>query len=101
MSEEGDDRPAYSFRVPRSALLEPNITRGRAKQLAAQGFYPPRCIWIPGPYRDGAEYGDLFGPDENWQPARPILAKEDARTEAARRAEAERRDRYGPSPAAF
>ena len=65
----------YGYRKPNSAILETNITKDRAWQLIDNGVHPRGSIWCPGEFGTAdAAFGDLFAPDPDWQPAKPINA---------------------------
>lgn len=76
------DRVLYGMRQPRSPVLVAECTKSWAWQQIQAGAYPKGAIWYPG-CCEGAgarpDIGDLFGPDPNWKPARPIDAVPDDR----------------------
>lgn len=68
----------YGYRQPKSAVLERRCTKEWARQLVNQGVHPRGSIWCPGSLNDKPEIGDLFGPDDDWKPARPLTGDESA-----------------------
>lgn len=73
VDEQRKDRGIFSYRVPSSKCIERNLTKSEARQRVDNGVHPRGSIWLPGAFGSGTEHiGDLFGPDPNWQPAKPV-----------------------------
>lgn len=70
----------YVYSSPKSKILEGKCTKDWARQLVNQGVHPRGSIWCPGPLKglDGEEarpdIGDLYGPDDEWKPAKPLAS---------------------------
>jgi hypothetical protein len=74
-AEKAEKKPKlHAYHPPRSKVLERHITKAWAMQLLANGVHPRGCIWCPGPINDHPEYGDLYAPDPDWKPAKPLDA---------------------------
>ncbi len=88
----------YAYRMPRSKILEMNITKEKARRLVACGVFPVRSIWIPGCVGEGErpDIGDLFEADETWRPARRILSKAEKLAREQGAIERDQLDRFGP-----
>jgi hypothetical protein len=62
----------YGYRAPKSKIIERNVTKEWAFRLIDQGIHPRGSIWCPGPLNEKPEFGDLFGPDEDWSEPFPL-----------------------------
>ena len=62
----------YGYHAPKSRVIQRNVTKDYARQLVAQGVYPRGSIWCPGDISENPAFGDLYGPDERWEPAFPL-----------------------------
>jgi hypothetical protein len=69
----------YGYRAPSSKVIERNVTKEWAFRLIDQGVHPRGSIWCPGPLNEQPEFGDLFGPDPDWQKPFPLSEQEAAR----------------------
>ena len=65
----------YGYRPPTSKVIEHNVTKEFAFRLIDQGVHPRGSIWCPGQLNEKPEFGDLFGPDPDWQ--KPFLLFEE------------------------
>lgn len=61
----------YRFKVPRSKILEHDISRERCRELVDNGTHPRGCIWIPGP-KEAGDNGTMYAPDPDWQLPVPV-----------------------------
>lgn len=67
----------YSYKSPKSPLLERKVTKEYGKRLVENGVHPRSSIWLPGDPESRPDIGDLYGPDPEWK--LPVsLAKENA-----------------------
>lgn len=57
----------YSYRTPKSKLLERDLTKEYGKRLVDGGVHPRGSIWLPGAIGEKPEIGDLYGPDPDWK----------------------------------
>jgi len=62
----------FSYRAPKSKILERNITKDYARRLVDNGVYPRGSIWTPSEVNDRPDIGDLFAPDEKWAYPKPV-----------------------------
>jgi hypothetical protein len=62
----------YGYRAPASKVIERNVTKEWAFRLIDQGIHPRGSIWCPGQLNEKPEFGDLFGPDPDWQKPFPL-----------------------------
>ena len=63
----------YSYKAPRSRVIERSCTKSFAHSLVRNGVHPAGSIWCPGPIDDRPDIGALFGPDPKWK--RPELIR--------------------------
>lgn len=80
-----EGRP-YRYSMPKSRILKQGCTKEWVRDQRAIGLLEPGVIWVPGPYAENAQWGDLFAPDPEWKPAVRIPTREEAK--AAERQEA-------------
>jgi hypothetical protein len=68
----------YGYRAPASKVIERKVTKQWAFRLIDQGIHPRGSIWCPGALNEKPEFGDLFGPDPDWQKPFPLSEQEAA-----------------------
>lgn len=73
----------YSYRPPRSAIIQRDCTKPFAQRLVNERMFPSGSIWCPGSVGDRPDIGDLYGPDGGWEGPKLILTKEEAAAVAA------------------
>lgn len=62
----------YSYKSPKSELLESRVTKEYGRQLVDSGVHPRGSIWLPGDINDRPDIGDLYGPDPKWKLPVPL-----------------------------
>lgn len=66
----------YSYKPPRSAILERSCTKDWARQLIRQKVHPRGCIWCPGEAGERNQHlGDLYAPDPEWEGTQSLSPK--------------------------
>jgi hypothetical protein len=64
----------YGYKAPKSKIIERNCSKEWAFRLIDQGVHPRGSIWCPGDFMDRPDLGDMFAPDAEWHPAKPLAA---------------------------
>lgn len=68
----------YGYHAPKSRILKRGIIKDHARNLVAQGVYPKGSIWCPGDIMENPVFGDLYGPDDEWERAFPLNSRAQA-----------------------
>lgn len=69
---------AYSYKVPKSKLLERKVTKEYGRQLVDSGVHPRGSIWLPGDPTDRPDIGELYAPDPEWKRPKQVGQKSEA-----------------------
>lgn len=62
----------YNLNLPKSKIIARKVTKEDTREGRRCGIYPPGCIWRPGYTDDEPHIGDVYAPDPDWKPSKPL-----------------------------
>lgn len=63
---------SYNLNIPKSKIIARKVTHEQTQEGRQCGIYPPDCIWLPGYINDRPHIGEVYAPDADWQPSKPL-----------------------------